>query len=321
MEHIVNMFVAGWCADAVGARLEFQCHRFSDENVNDAMRFTGINYRKLADGQFTDDSEMEIAMMKAIISEKPPSLSVESVAKEYIRWYDSEPQDVGQSIMFALMNAVNSQDMIDNANDMNSDSESNGSIMRCAPIAVLGISKSFAEIMEIAKLDASLTHPSEVVSKTTGIYCCILSYILSKRIKKENVEIDKLLGVVKRICDTNQTVSEWYREGMTLAHLEKYDAVTNEGHVKHAFIMVIYFMNHIEKYTYRQAIFEVLKCGGDTDTNAKIIGNIFGAYANPCIPRSMLMPVVNCNSGGVFTYKCGLNCVTELVKLLNILSI
>jgi len=33
--------------------------------------------------------------------------------------------------------------------------------------------------------------------------------------------------------------------------------------------------------------------GGDTDTNAKIVGNLFGAYYGDCVPKYMSDPVLN----------------------------
>ena len=52
-------------------------------------------------------------------------------------------------------------------------------------------------------------------------------------------------------------------------------------------------MNNIEKYTYEEAIKLVLMCGGDTDTNAKIVGNLFGAYYGDCVPEYMKTKVLN----------------------------
>ncbi len=56
--------------------------------------------------------------------------------------------------------------------------DSNGSLMRCIPIAIFCINKTDEIIMEVAGVDASLTHYSERVQLITGIYCCIISSIL-----------------------------------------------------------------------------------------------------------------------------------------------
>jgi ADP-ribosylglycohydrolase len=91
----------------------------------------------------------------------------------------------------------------------------------------------------------------------------------------------------------NKTVEEWFKIGCTMKSIDDYNCMKNMGHAKHAFVMVIYFLKNIKKYTYEKAIFTVLSIGGDTDTNAKIVGGLFGTYYKDCIPKYMLDPVLN----------------------------
>lgn len=293
MEIIYNTFLAGWCADAVGARLEFKKRRFTEKEVIDAMHFIGEKTNSINEGQFTDDSEMEIALLTGLLKGKNSKyFPIEKIAKEYIQWYKSSPFDMGQTTTFALMGAKNADDMVTNAFKWNERSESNGALMRCIPIAVFSIFKPYDLILEIAEIDASLTHYSSVVKLVSGIYCCIISTILSNRLTKKNVNTVTLLNDVAQLSAKNKVVYNWYNEGIHMLSLTDYDAIKNEGHVKHAFIMVIYFLNNIEKYNYETSMIEVLQCGGDTDTNAKIIGNVFGSYYEKCIPEYMCKPVL-----------------------------
>ncbi len=67
-KYIYNTFLAGWCAEAVGARLEFQRRKFTNKEVNDAFNMIGDSSSGVYPGQITDDSEMEIALLSALIS-------------------------------------------------------------------------------------------------------------------------------------------------------------------------------------------------------------------------------------------------------------
>lgn len=287
--YIRNVFLAGWCADAVGARLEFRRTRYSEKEVVDAMHFRGEKTNGIQEGQYTDDTEMEIALLSALVECKDaPYFPIEEIAKGYLEWYNSMPIDMGQSISMALSNAENADDMVNNALEYNENSESNGSLMRCVPIAVFSLFKDDALILEIAELEASLTHASSVVKVITGIYCCILSKMMSETLKGNPIQVEELVQDIKRLAQGHDArLVDWWKEGMSLTDVETYDAITNEGHVKHAFIFMVYFVKNMPKYTYERAIREVLQCGGDTDTNAKIIGPLFGAYYNDCIPESM----------------------------------
>ena len=297
---IYHTFLAGWCADAAGARLEFRNRRFTEEEVKNAMRFIGEKSNSISDGQYTDDSEMEICLLQGLLNGKnEEGFPAEKIAKEYIKWYDSFPFDIGNTTKMALFEAKNSNDMVNNAFEYNEDSESNGSLMRCIPIAVFCIGKPIETVLEAAAVDSSLTHYSDIVQLITGIYCCVISKILFKRINNPEQEIDirNLIRMINNII-TKQNNSDtrlllWMSESLELTDFKKYDAIKNEGHIKHSFVFFIFFLKNINHFTYEQAILEVLKCGGDTDTNAKIIGNLFGAYYGDCVPRYMSTPVLN----------------------------
>ena len=43
MNYIYYTFLAGWCADAAGARLEFRKRRFTEIEANEALHMTGQN--------------------------------------------------------------------------------------------------------------------------------------------------------------------------------------------------------------------------------------------------------------------------------------
>lgn len=70
-----------------------------------------------------------------------------------------------------------------------------------------------------------------------------------------------------------------------------------------------------------------VKCGGDTDTNAKIVGNIFGAYYDNCIPTYMSTPVLQFNSESpnkhlfkrpyIYSIQHGIQLINELKSIVN----
>lgn len=69
-EQIYYAFLAGWCADAAGARLEFRKQRFTEQETLNAMHFVGDKTNGILEGQFTDDSEMELALLQGLINGK-----------------------------------------------------------------------------------------------------------------------------------------------------------------------------------------------------------------------------------------------------------
>jgi ADP-ribosylglycohydrolase len=287
-----NMFLAGWVADAAGAGVEFLGRVPTREEVYEAMHMDGPS-RNVFHGQYTDDSEMEIALLQGIIDGmNGDEFPIDHIARRYIEWANSDPLDKGCTTSDALDDAENVTDIHRNVFKNNKKSESNGSLMRCVPLAA--VLDHDADMLQAAEAESSLTHFSPVIHWSTGIYCVILRSILEYRMKKRPVDVYKILQKVNGLCAKNKTVHEWFALACSLVSLnDNYSCMKNIGHAKHAFVMVIYFLRNIEKYTYEKAIFEVLSMGGDTDTNAKIVGSMFGAYYPDCIPDYMLEPVLN----------------------------
>ena len=320
INEIYYIFLAGWCAEAAGARLEFRNERFSKKTVELALHMRGESTSGIYPGQITDDSEMEIALLSALLeSINDEYFPIELIATKYIEWYNSKPFDVGQTITFALLSSNNAEDMLNNANEYNTNSESNGSLMRCIPLAIFGINIEPKQLMYLVSLESVLTHPNKLVGEITGLYCVIISYILKAKIKHKPINIDMILDIVSKLI-THQKIDLWFDSAYKLKNLTRYDAIKHEGHVKHAFIFVIYFLRNINNYTYEQAITEVIQCGGDTDTNAKIVGNLFGAYYGDCVPKYMYDIVLNFDCTEVDNiyfkrpYNCSINYAISLIK-------
>jgi len=75
------------------------------------------------------------------------------------------------------------------------------------------------------------------------------------------------------------------------------DATRQIGHVRWGFVMAIYFLRNPD-IVFDDAIKITLMKGGDTDTNAAIVGGMVGAYQ--VIPEYMLQPVLDfdCTADG-----------------------
>ena len=263
IDRVFHTLLAGWCGDAAGATLEFRKQIFSHEEVINAMQMHGFGKSGVYPGQITDDSEMELALIHGLINGcNSENFPTNFIATEYIEWYNSRPFDIGQTTTFAILDADDDTSMYDNSNEYNLYSESNGSLMRCIPLAIVLMNKSPEDIMNIVSCDTELTHPNIICIQTTSIYCIIISHILKHRIQDIEINIDELFHIIKKYA-TNEDIIEWIDEAISMDSLDQYNCIQNEGHVKHAFTFVLYFLKKIDNYTYENAIIELLKRGID----------------------------------------------------------
>lgn len=286
--------------DATGAVLEFARYRITEEHVRHAMTLPGGGPLAVAPGQFTDDSELQLALLTALARDTPadvrefPALAV---ARRYIEWHRSEPFDMGGTCRKAFGFATDDKEVTANALRYGMLNESNGAAMRCAPVAVWGACRgmSVTEVMEHARAEARLSHPSRACLDANALICGILAFVIGTAPSSPPsvvaraclAEIDTWSFVVRgegKVCN-------WVNEARTSSTLPPGSCVVNDGYVKHAIVAVIVVLRRFAEgsYTsYEQALRDVLLAGGDTDTNACIVGYVTGALCGADgIPRAM----------------------------------
>lgn len=147
--------------------------------------------------------------------------------------------------------------------------------------------------MEYAKTDATLSHPNVVCQECNALYCLALVHLLNHEGDAE--------GAYRLVVDNAHHTKAWLKEP-----IDTLDARVNIGHVKHAFRLA---MHHLKMRTsYRRGIRDTLMRGGDTDTNAKIVGNVLGAlHGMDGIPDYMSDPVLRFDCVKHDARKTGIN--------------
>lgn len=135
--------------DAMGATTEFMTEDQIKTTYGKVTDIYGGGWLRLKPGQVTDDTQMTLCVMDAAMKCKSYSNNrtfMELCVRNFIRWYKSNPPDVGGQCtrgIEALMNGRVTRDM---------QSAGNGSLMRALPCALLGWE-------EFNILQGKLTHP------------------------------------------------------------------------------------------------------------------------------------------------------------------
>jgi ADP-ribosylglycohydrolase len=90
----------------------------------------------------------------------------------------------------------------------------------------------------------------------------------------------------------NKEVSAWLSDAVS-GHLP--DAFPMAGFVRYGFTYAFHYLHR--GTSFEQAVTETLLRGGDTDTNACIVGGLMGAYHGlHGLPKLALGGVLNCNT-------------------------
>lgn len=279
--------------DAAGATLEFIGREPTRSEVLQAIKMVGGGHWRTAPGQITDDGEMALCLMHALAGQQ--SFSIETVASQYLRWYQSLPFDIGRTTSTGLAGGLNQPvgrvhvGMWKEAERSNQGSKANGGLMRIAPLGVWGWRLSQQALVEAVCRDNRLTHPNPTCQHASALYCLAIRHLMLHPGDSEGA-FDTARRWAERL--ENAEVGGW------IALAEGDEDVgyhPSAGFVKYGFV---HAFRHLTKQTpYLDAVFETLSGGGDTDTNACIVGGLVGAFqGEEGIPEPMRQALLRCDT-------------------------
>lgn len=152
--------------DALGSFVEFldpatirDCH---PEGVLDLR--DGGTWNLIA-GQPTDDSEMALALARSICAQGRYDNG--DVLQAYIGWKNSGPFDIGHTTSTAIS-------ALEAGEQVASESQANGALMRACPIGIYAAGNPELA-SQLARQDASLTHPSSVTMAANAAFVAAIS--------------------------------------------------------------------------------------------------------------------------------------------------
>jgi len=258
--------------DAAGATLEFLGRKPTTDEVERALGMCGGGIWRLSPGQVTDDGEMTLALLQALAGQD--RYDVRRAAQAYRRWFLSDPFDIGMATANALEEGdLESPDLAElitaRALEFNAGSKANGSLMRATPLGAWSARGSLEEAVEAACADARLTHPNPSCQWSTAAYVVAIRHLMLN--PGDNVgALDAARSILPE--GEGDEVRDWLKDAEARRLPEFHP---HAGFVKIAFT---HAFHHLLKRTpHVQALRETLAGGGDTDTNACIVGGLVGA--------------------------------------------
>jgi len=286
-------FLGALVGDAAGATLEFLGRAPERSEVKQALTMAGGGHWRTAPGQITDDGELALCLARALAGSGV--FPIEKVACEYLKWYQSPPFDMGVTTATGLEGGLRAEPgtvhaaMWRAAKQQSMGSKANGALMRAAPLGIWGWRLDEADLVAAAMDDSRLTHPNLTCRHASALYCLAIRHLV--------VNPGDGVGAFARAKEWterlgNAEVVEWLDLAEQNVDVGYYP---QSGFVKYGFV---HAFRHLRLGTpYVAAITETLLGGGDTDTNACIVGGLTGAlHGELGIPEALRASVVNCDT-------------------------
>lgn len=286
--------------DAAGAPLEFMNPAPTTADAERALTMPGGGVWGVAPGQITDDGELTMCLLRALAA--APHFDLETIAQEYATWVRSEPYDIGNTTSSGLGCFTQARwrticeeegysvGMTQAAAALCMGSKSNGSLMRATPLGVWGHHCAAEELADYARQDSCLSHPNPSCWQAVAAYGIAIAHLLNHPGDRQGA-----FGAAKTwaAAHADGEVQGW------LADAAQGVSVPYEPMIGFVRIGFTHAFRHLRLDSgYIEAITETLAGGGDTDTNACIVGGLIGAAVGAeAIPVPLRKAVLTCDTG------------------------
>ena len=289
-----------WLGDAAGAVLEFLRRKPTDAEVEHALTFPGGGVWGVAPGQVTDDGELMMCLWIALRDapahgggthfEGGPAVLEDAASNLYRRWYASGPFDIGNTTVNAVCApGRGAEGMRALAARRNRDSQSNGALMRSIPLAVAAVRWHWthAETAAAVRADVSLTHPNAIPQEAEVAYILAAAELIrhgdagrARRVAEDWIHAEAAEA-------TRGVLLQWLAEADAP---DLGDVHVNAGWLRHAWVLAFRCLRL--DLGWEDAMRAVLRLGGDSDTNACIVGALIGArHGCSRLPATSLLRV------------------------------
>jgi ADP-ribosyl-[dinitrogen reductase] hydrolase len=262
--------------DSLGALVEFASADEVRRAYADGPRLLvdGGRWDLLA-GQPTDDSEMALALTRAIV--EGGGYDPARVLDAYRRWFASSPFDVGHTVSAALEGRPNG------------DSQANGSLMRASPLGLLAHRVSPAEAAALGRAESALTHPHRVCGDAVAAFVVAIAHAIDRGDGGE--------GAYGAALD-------WARQAHAAPPVvDALEAARRASPIcdgaSRGWVLVALqnaFHQALHAPSVEDGVAQTVLRGGDTDTNAAIAGALLGAvHGREGVPAQWRSMVLSCH--------------------------
>ena len=300
-DKIEGMLLGVALGDALGVPFEF---RFSLplSEYDGTLKYKGkINsqwqgVRYMVVGQVSDDTEMTLALANSLIqNNEHPDYNREKVILAYESWANSGNIGMGTNTRSLLKGVTTikgfenryKRGMNGTLKGMKYDNltlvQSNGSLMRCTPLALIPEKDDFLKAL---KEDVYLTNPNNVNYECGLVYLTAIRHLLKFDTKGLIAEgIDTLHNTLKELwthlssLPKEESILKVFNSIMTNEEVDV--SGRDKGWVVHGFYCAMWSLHRLIQdptLLYQDLVNDVILKGGDTDTNGAIAGGLIGSY-------------------------------------------
>jgi ADP-ribosyl-[dinitrogen reductase] hydrolase len=263
----LGTLIGAAAGEALGAPWEFKS---AAEVGNLPREITGGGI--WAAGEPTDDIELTLALLRSLVVRR--GLALDDVAENYLKWFATRPKDIGNLTRSALENLRAGDPPTQSGaiawEDSGRKAAGNGSVMCCAPVALLHV-KRLDGLADDAAAVSRITHADpRCLAGCIAVTTAIAHLVRGGKDAEEAIE--RASSAAGAVSDEVRAAVE---RGVARKPADLRVDGEDQGYVLHT--VELAFSALASAADFEEGIVAVVSRGGDTDTNACVAGALLGA--------------------------------------------
>jgi len=265
---MTNALLGAAIGDSLGVFAESKLHNYQPLLDWDGKTYLGSEHHDLKPGEYSDDTQLSRALAESLISCN--GFNPDDVSKKYVELFTSNTiRGYGKSTLFAINNLIAGKHWSESGCV---GSVGNGTAMRVSPLSIW-YRDDLPSLIKAVKIDSAITHVSEEAEAGA------LAIALSAYYAVNNDTQDLLNKIVPNLPES-KVKSSLYSLGALIEaeNISPQSALSILGtkcDVRQTVPAVLYCFHKFDNY--QNGCETIIRAGGDTDSNASILGALYGA--------------------------------------------
>ena len=253
--------------DALGGPLEFMDAKAIEKKHGRVAEMIGGGWLHLKAGDYTDDTQMALRLAESLLDQN--AFAPDAIAASFVDWLNSSPPDVGNHTRQVLDKIAAGQDWkgaTTNVQRVSPQSAGNGSLMRCAPVALWTWDDAQKRI-EYSKTQSEITHAHQECQWSCALANAFIFHLMSCGVR--DVALDRALNECR-------DAPGHLRKRVQLASGKMKSELKPTGYVLDTLDCAIWSFMNAESF--EDAVVSAVNLGGDADTTGAVCGAFAGAF-------------------------------------------
>jgi len=258
----LGMLIGLHVGDCLGIPLEFTKARTEDGWYDEIVGGGAFGFPA---GVGSDDTDLMLCLLRSIAKNK--KFELHDIAQNLVKWKHTNPPDIGNTTRMGIAN-IEKGEMLEECGMTHTASQGNGSIMRCAPLALLDDINP-KEIRSQSKL----THGHPICVETDVCFVSLLYWVLAGYNMKQFSVLDFFKDPkVGKDIDQFKIARDYLETCRTL----KWDKLPNSGWCIHSLGAALWALHNCPDF--ETGVLSIINRGDDADTGGAVTGALLGAY-------------------------------------------